>query len=124
MELKEFNEKYYFHDSLIESIVFDNNSQTLTIVFDFCFWMQSDYQKSQPENGLLEVVFRDTKTYDGIQGMNKSNYWSVVKSCIENETFVLTVEDIEDDAQNEKYYELHIQTDSVEVRDLRPKIAA
>ena len=43
MTLKEFEAKYYLHDSFIERLNYDTSNATLTLVINFAFWMQKDY---------------------------------------------------------------------------------
>ena len=63
MTLKEFEARYYLHDSFIESLNYDNANAKLTIVLNFAFWMQKDFVEGEEENGLLEVAFRNVTSY-------------------------------------------------------------
>lgn len=120
MDIKEFNEKYNFHDSLVDSIVYDEKSKTVTIVFDFCYWMQPDYKKEEQENGLLRVTFENVVEYDGIQGIDKSDWWSVLDDNIEDGRYHLLVESVEKgDIDNPEYYDVYVTADNVVAEDLR-----
>lgn len=49
MEVNEFLEKYYLHDSAIDEISYDSGAKELIWHMDFAFWMQSDYVEGTPE---------------------------------------------------------------------------
>ena len=53
MKINELLNKYTFHDSLLENISYDKENSKLTLTIDFCFWMQNDYDESQPETGNM-----------------------------------------------------------------------
>lgn len=122
MKIQEFDEKFNFHDSDIHSINYDVKAKALTIVFDFCYWMQSDYEKDRPENGLLKVIFNDVDSYDGVTGENKYEYWSVLDGDIKDGKYHLFIEDTSSGGSNSpKYRDIYILADNVEVEDLREK---
>ena len=64
MTLYELREKYYFHDSSIEKVVFDADKKILTLEIEFCFWMQEWYDKSEPSNGLIRLTFEDVLLFE------------------------------------------------------------
>ncbi len=120
MNIKEFNEKYYFHDSLIDSIAYDEKNKTVTIIFEFCYWMQQDFKKDDQENGLLKVTFYNVVKYDGIQGTNKGDWWSVLDGDIKDGKYHLLIEDMEKNGvEDPEYHNVYIESDKVEVEDLR-----
>ena len=57
MTAEEFVKKYVLHDSLIDDVYVDNNDGKVTIKIDFAFWMQEDYEESEPETGIVNVIF-------------------------------------------------------------------
>lgn len=63
MKIDEFLNKYTLHDSTLEFIEFDKENSEMTLTVDFCFWMQPDYQKDSPENGLVKIIFHNTSNY-------------------------------------------------------------
>ena len=95
MNIKEFDEKYYLHDSLVNSIAHDERNKTVTIMLDFCYWMQQDYKKGEQENGLLKVTFKNVTEYDGIQGNDKGDWWNVLDGDIKDGKYHLLIEDME-----------------------------
>ena len=116
MNIKEFDEKYYFHDSLVDSIVYDDMNKTVTMMFVFCYWMQQDYKKGEQENGPLKVTFRNVTGYDGVQGVNKGDWWSVLDGDLKDGKYHLLIEDMENGGvENPEYHDIYIGSDSVEV---------
>ena len=80
MKIQDFDKKYYFHDSLVDSIVYNSEKHELVIIFDFCYWAQADYKKDKPETGLLKVTFRGVKKYDGIRcSFVYRNFFYIIK---------------------------------------------
>ena len=65
MTLKEMVEKYYFHDSSIDSVEFDPETREVTLLIDFCNWMQEDYSSDKEENIVLKLVFSNVSRISG-----------------------------------------------------------
>ena len=63
MTIHDFLSTYYLHDSLIEKIIYENNTVELTI--DFCFWMQEGYREGDPETGIIHLRFPDVSNMSG-----------------------------------------------------------
>lgn len=118
MKIQDFDKKYYFHDSLVDSIVYNSEKHELVIIFDFCYWAQADCKKDKPETGLLKVTFRGVKKYDDIQGTNKRKWWAVLDGDAKDDKYHLFIQDIEKDIKNEKYHDIYIEAEDVEVEDL------
>ena len=57
MTIKEFIKKYNLHDSLLESITYDETSSRVTLSIDFCYWQQEDYEEGANETGMILVKF-------------------------------------------------------------------
>ena len=64
MNVAEFEEKYYLHDSSIDKIEYDAENKKLTLTIDFCFWMQLWYEQGNPENGYIAVTFENVSFYE------------------------------------------------------------
>jgi hypothetical protein len=62
MKLDELTRKYNFHDSLLESIHYDENAKTAVFEVDFCNWAQDGYTKDKPETMIVRLNFRGVKT--------------------------------------------------------------
>lgn len=119
MKIQDFDKKYYFHDSLVDSIIYNSEKHELVITFDFCYWAQADYKKNKPETGLLRVTFKGVKKYDGVQGTNKRKWWAVLDGDVKDDKYHLFIQDIEKDIKNEEYHDIYIEAEDVEVEDLR-----
>ena len=57
MTFLELNEKYYFHDSVLEKIEYINND--LKLYCCFCDFMQKDYKNGSHTNSDIIVVFHN-----------------------------------------------------------------
>ncbi len=68
MKIIEFFNKHYFHDSLIEKIESDGESNLVTLSINFCNWMQDDYRPDQPEMVDMKVVFHNVQHFVFEQG--------------------------------------------------------
>ena len=64
MNIEEFAEKYYLHDSSIEKINFDEKNKNLTLTIEFCFWMQNWYKNNEPTNGKISVTFENVSLFE------------------------------------------------------------
>lgn len=103
--------QYTFHDSSLDDIRYDVRLNTLTLIFEnFPFWMQNDHKKDEPENALLKLVFHGVKKYDGPSDSDES--WSVDNATLEDEK---TVRFFLTDEINNKYTEMTISADNVEI---------
>jgi len=58
MKIKELAEKYCFHDSLLESIEYDEQKKTATFNVDFCNWAQENYTDDAPETAMIQLCFK------------------------------------------------------------------
>lgn len=122
MTIQEFDKKYNFHDSDIHSISYDGKAKMITIVFDFCYWMQNDYKKGETENGLLKVIFNGVDNYDGVIGDEKYEWWSVLDSGIKDGKYHFLIEDTEKGgAASPDYHNVSILANSVKAEDPRNK---
>ena len=68
MSLTEIDDEYYFHDSSLEAIRFDQKRNSLEIAIDFCFWMQPDFKEGMPETGMIQLIFNGVQEFIGEHG--------------------------------------------------------
>lgn len=66
MTINNFLSDHYLHDSLVEKVVYENNTVDITI--DFCFWMQEGYRENEPETGIIYLHFPDVTSFSGPSG--------------------------------------------------------
>lgn len=109
MTLTELDDKYYFHDSSLEAISFDQNHNSLEIVIDFCFWMQPDFKEGMPETGMIQLIFTDVQEFKGEPGSYND---LTILDIIVSENNKLTFQTIDED--NKDYMELTVIAESVE----------
>jgi len=62
MRLDELLKKYCFHDSLLESIAYNEQLKTAVFEIDFCNWAQENYTDAQPETMMISLHFREVKS--------------------------------------------------------------
>ena len=125
MNIKEFAEKYYLHDSSIEKINFDEKNKILTLTIDFCFWMQNWYKNDEPTNGKISVTFENILLFeydDNISDRIFSNeLYSEIRSgeLDEDGNFVIfSVETIYNSDCDDIYWKLKIKSKNVEVTEI------
>lgn len=114
MTLKEFEVKYYLHDSFIESLNYDTSNATLTLVINFAFWMQKDFVEGDEENGLIEVTFRNVENYACEGGDPAGDFVGILNAVVDEDKIVISLLDDE----NEAYIEMKITSGAVDVRKL------
>ncbi len=114
MTLKEFEVKYYLHDSFIESLNYDTSNATLTLVINFAFWMQKDFVEGEEENGLIEVTFRNVANYACEGGDPAGDFVGILNAVVDEDKIVISLLDDE----NEAYIEMKITSGAVDVRKL------
>ena len=106
----EFIRKYFMHDSLIDGVEVYNDGTKVVIMIDFAFWMQEDYNETDPETGPIKVTFNNVTSYD----IPKSIDWneiSILETQIEDGRIKFAlINDMTDD-----YLEINIASDSVDV---------
>ena len=71
-----------------------------------------------------KVTFKRCKEnveeFDGIQGTDKGDWWSVLDGDIKDGKYHLLIEDMErGGVENPEYHDIYIKSDDVEVEDLR-----
>lgn len=104
MTIYELLNTYYLHDSLVEKILYENNTVELTI--DFCFWMQEGYREGDPETGIIHLRFLDVRNMSGPIG--NINDYSILETDYHDRCFSLLLMD----DFNNTCYELKIISSS------------
>lgn len=51
--------KYNFHDSLLESILYDDDNKKALLKIDFCNWKQDWYNESDEETSIITLIFNN-----------------------------------------------------------------
>ena len=113
MLIKDFVDQYTLHDSLIESILYNDNEKRLEMVIDFCSWMQDGYKDTEPETGIILLTFEGVDAYNGIVG--EVNSFSILDFLFDNTTVRIN---ILDDFHNE-FYEVCFMADAVTMPDIQ-----
>lgn len=116
MTFKEFNDRFYLHDSEILKVE-KSGSNALIVTMDFCFWMQDWYHEEMyPENGVIELCFTNvglTKIEDRQESPLGNTILDV--QIPSDHTMIFQMEDL----SILEYYEIQIQAESVLVRTLQ-----
>ena len=73
MKITEMVEKYYFHDSGIAKVEFDQEKREATLLIDFCNWAQKNYTDDQEENIVLKLVFSNVTSMLGEKPLLDAN---------------------------------------------------
>ena len=68
MTALDFVKNYIMHDSLIDSVEILDAGRTIVLLIDFAFWMQSGYNETDSETGLLKVTFSNVSDYSIPEG--------------------------------------------------------
>ena len=58
MKLEELASKYCFHDSLLESVDYNEQEKTASFEVDFCNWAQDGYSDDMPETTMIRLCFK------------------------------------------------------------------
>ena len=90
MRSKEVLSKYFWHDSLVEKLEYDENKNVVTIWVELGNWRQEGYKESEPEN--LECVLK----FSGV-----SNFQHEPEELIYNDDEILSFEVIDVTDSNE-----------------------
>ena len=70
MTMQDFVSDYYFHDSLINQIDTSDDCKTVTMLIDFAYWMQDNFCDSEPETGIIKVVFHNVTNFSCPEEIN------------------------------------------------------
>lgn len=110
MTLTEFNNKYYFHDSVIYKLEYQ--SSTLTIYCQFCNFMQADYKDSDYANSDIIITFRNA-TY------TLTANFQIVDAGIIDQIVIGNKMKLFLENYSNQYGELEITAEYIEVKKLR-----
>ena len=112
MTVKELLKKYYFHDSCITNINYDEEQKKIEITMDFCQWAQDQFVKGTPENVWLKLTLFGINSYEGIVG--EIDYFSIVEASNKDEALLLLIED----DYHETYYQYSFTPSDINVEIL------
>jgi len=112
MTLTEFYNNYNLHDSFIESLRYNNERKTLDLDIAFAFWLQQYHEKGKPENGVIKVVFNGVNNYL-CKGNPTGAFVGILGTEMKGEKLIIN---FSDDKSN-KFFEMVIQADSVDIID-------
>ncbi|MCR4606070.1 MAG: hypothetical protein K5639_08750 [Eubacterium sp.] len=111
MSIKDFVENYIMHDSLIDSVNISDDGTKIEVQIDFAFWMQKNYVESDPETGIISVVFAGVTYYEVPKSVNWDEI-SILETKMENQYVkFLLINDMTDD-----YLEMVISAEEVSVQ--------
>ncbi|MBQ7522946.1 MAG: hypothetical protein IJT07_00265 [Oscillospiraceae bacterium] len=123
MTAEEFVNQFSMHDSFFESIAIDNNG-SISMIVNFAFWMQKNYQMGTPKNGLIEVRFHDVADFSCTQVIHEAirrkadkGFWeafNIWSTDLQNGYVVFTI--FNDNTDDE--YEMHIKADYITIRNV------
>ena len=98
------------YDSLIDNVEVQDNGTRVVLVIDFAFWMQEGCKESDPETGLIKVVFNNV-SYHSIPKGADWNEISILETRLESgQVKFALMNDRTDD-----YLEIIIASNSVDV---------
>lgn len=91
MTIREFIKNYNLHDSLLESIEFNEKKNIVKLTIDYCYWQQEDYKEGKQETGIVYIIFSK------VESISYDNYKissDPIISCEEGEdgSFVMYIE--------------------------------
>lgn len=111
MTIKEFIQNYNLHDSLLEKIDYDEETATVNLYVDFCYWQQNNYTDEMPETGNIVIKFIGCTLLHYSPYQINSDEISKVVSNKENEIVLTVFNDL-----SENYIEIIINASSVSVQ--------
>ncbi len=113
MTVSELEQKYYFHDSLLDKISIDRQTSTVFVFIDFCYWAQKDYNNHSSETGEICLTFSGVKEYPNLEG-ELSAFSILDTQCEDNNTWKVAA--LDDDTDT--YYEFQIEATDVQFKSL------
>ncbi len=111
MTIREFLDKYNLHDSYFEKVTYNEGLKTLILIINFAFWMQEDYVDGNPENGKLQVVFKNVNFYSCNGGDPCGEFVGIIGANLDEkgDCVIALADDID------LYFEMVIYAESVSV---------
>lgn len=110
MTISKFFNEYNLHDSLLESISYDEAGKTITLEIDFCYWQQKNYTDDMKETGMITLVFSEVDSFDYIPFSVNSDEIISVSNESENSICIECYDDL-----TEKSNSIRIVAKRVEV---------
>ena len=114
MTLKEFEKEYCLHDSYIESMQYNEDKATLSLIINFAYWMQANYVEGEEETGLIEVSFSQVTGYS-CEGDPAGRFVGILNAEALGDSFVIRLLD----DMSLQYMEFIIHAADVNVKNLR-----
>ena len=114
MKCREFVDKYNLHDSLLEQVEYDENSTSVCLTVDFCYWQQNDYSDEMPETGIIKILFSGINEFKYTPYCLNSDEIVDVNFNADDEFMLKTYNDI-----NDTYHTIYIKASEVEVINVR-----
>ena len=121
MTLKELNKKYSFHDSSLETIIYDREKRTLSMRIAFCTYEQPGFDENSTEAVPISLVFSGVKEYKGLTGSFEC--FSILDEILENDntiTFCIMDDSVANPAKDGGYYEACITAENAEFTVIEP----
>lgn len=112
MNIEELVERYYFHDSLIENILYIPDQNKVVMLIDFCFWLQPSGNPGSKETGMIELTFSEVELYKNQVTSYESD--SILEVHAKNNEIVFC--NLNDSTQC--YYEVVIKAQAVTFKKL------
>ncbi len=73
MKLSELLETYYFHDSSIEEIQYNQEKHQVILKIELCAWMQDWYSEEEPEIENIHLIFENV-IFSDLPSFEQSEY--------------------------------------------------
>lgn len=113
MTIQELEQQYYFHDSGINKISFDSETEILSFDIDLCYWAQEWYKEGEPELMEIRLTFEGIKEYDGLIG--DIDCFTILDGIVKDGKWRFNILDDFHDA----YYEYDFEPSNVTVEQIR-----
>ena len=113
MTIHELENKYYFHDSLINKIDYYKENERLEFTIGLCYWAQEWYKEGDPELMEIRLIFEGINEYGGIIG--DVDCFSILDGMVKNGKWRFNILDDFHDT----YYEYVFSPSNVEVKHIR-----
>ena len=78
MTINELQDKYYFHDSLLDEVIVDRSNSAVSMKIDFCYLAQEGYRDEDPETGIIVLTFSGVTQFPELEG--KLDSYSILKT--------------------------------------------
>ena len=113
MYISNFFSQYNLHDSLLESIKFDEINKLAILTVDFCYWQQEKYMDNQPETGMVNIIFTNVSHFNYEPYSINSDEITDVKLNSDNSVTIVTLNDITNESHT-----ILIAADNVQIEEV------